>query len=51
MDEDDLPPPKGAPHEETAAGSLGRVFGTLAFIGLFAVAAAGLAFVALHWAH
>jgi hypothetical protein len=51
MDEDDLPPPKGAPQEDTAAGSLGWGFGTLAFIGLFVIAAAGLAYVALHWVH
>jgi hypothetical protein len=51
MDEDDLPPPKGAPQEETASGSLGRVFGTLVWIGLFTIAAAALAYVALHWSH
>ncbi len=41
MDEDDLPPSKTPPHEETAAGSFGRLFGALVWIGLFTIVVAG----------
>lgn len=49
MDEDDLPPKPGAPQEPTAAGSLGRLAGTLVWLAIFAAAATGLVYVALHW--
>jgi hypothetical protein len=51
MDEDDLPPAPGAPQEPTAAGSLGRLFGALVFLGVFAAVAGGVLYVLTHWSH
>ena len=49
MDQDDLPPQQEAPQEPTAAGALGRLVGSLVWLGLFLAVAGGALFLLIHW--
>jgi hypothetical protein len=49
MEDDDLPPKKGAPQEETGADAFGNMIGALIWVALFAVIAGGVVYGLMRW--
>jgi hypothetical protein len=49
MSQDDLPPPKGHPEEQTFGASLGGLFGASIWIALIFAIAGALVYALIHW--